>query len=367
MRLLLLVSLLLPGIAGTAMAQRFDSHITRANNKKYFDGTSRIEIDLGQRNALIIGFRQVSQAEAHKNIDSVLRLLLPDYQKIADTTQDPLQSAFIQYRLGDISRTIESRTTPAASATFRFMTDKDAPSLVRTRQDTVHIVWSASPVKQPYYDFNIYLLLNTLSDIEGILRQGGVNQKVQETIRLARQYKGHDLTNTRMSFDLQYKEESGVASHHVINPGSKHQPFLSFQPGIGVGLIRNQLVPSFNLDVQLIPSRLHTVGYSVGYSSNFFFANAADSRIQTLRNDFLSVGLAFYSYNQGRPTTAFTRQIAAFYIGFPVHRSGPYFQANTIKLSGTLFHKGFIKIQPEMYMNGFFKNVYPGLKIGFGL
>ncbi|OIN59919.1 hypothetical protein [Arsenicibacter rosenii] len=367
MRLLLFLSLLLPGIAGTAMAQRFDSHITRANNKARFDGTSRIEIDLGQHNAVIIGFSQLSQVEAHKNIDSVLRLFLPDYRKIADSTQDPLQAAFIHYRLGDISRTIESRTTPATSATFRFMTGKEAPSLVRTRQDTIQIVWSASPVKQPYYDFSIYLLLNTLSDLEGILQQGGVNRRVEETINLAKQYKGHDLTNPRMSFDLQYKEESGVGRHNFINPGSKHQPFLSFQPGIGAGLIRNQLVPSFNLDVQLIPSRLHTVGYSVGYSSNFFFANAADNRIQTLRNDFLSVGLAFYGHNQGRPTTAFTRQIAAFSIGFPVHRSGPYFQANTIKLSGTLFHKGFFKVQPEIYMNGFFKNVYPGLKIGFGL
>ena len=361
-------AVLLLGIAGTTMAQQTDSHLNGPGKRNRFNGLSHIEIDLGQKNALVAGFHTFSQLEARQNIDSVLHLFLADYQKVMDSTQNPVQAVHILYRLGDISRTVDSRTTPQPTTSFRFMATRPDPMLVKTRQDTLQVVWSSATTVLPYYSFSLYLLVNQLSDIERLLANGGVNQKVQEAIQRVRQYKGHDLTNPKMAFDLRYKHEGGSIESNFINPGLARSPFISFQPTIGVGLIRNQWVPSVNLDVQLIPSQLHNVGYSVGYTSNFFFSQSAtDSRFQAYRNDFLSVGLAFYHYNKDGRTSSFSRQLAAFYVGFPVYRRGTYFEANTIRLSGTLYHKNFIKIQPELYMNGFFKRVYPGVRIGFGL
>jgi len=361
------IALLLMSMAGTTMAQSTESHLVGPGKRNRFNGQSHIEVDLGQKNALVVGFTTFAQLIARQNVDSVLRLFIADYKRIADTTQTSLSATHALLRLGDISRTVDVRQTAQSTTSFRFMTGKTEPVLVKTQQDTLQVVWSSATSPLPYYDFSYYLLVNNLSDIERLLQNGGVNEKLQEALKAVRQYGGHDLTNPKMSFDLRYKREGSSIQTNFINPGLAKNPFLSFLPTIGVGLIRNQWVPSANLDIQFIPTRFKGVGYSVGYLSNFFFQNPADGRSLIQRNDFLSFGVAFYRNNPDGRTPAFDRLRTSFQVGFLVHRSGDYFAKNTIRLSGTVYQKGFIKIQPELYMNGFFKQVYPGVRIGFGL
>ena len=361
------IALLLMSMAGTTMAQQTESHLVGPGKRGRFDGVSHIEVDLGQKNALVVGFKTFAQLTARQNIDSVLHLFVADYKRIADTTQNPLSAIHALFRLGDMSRTVDVRQTAQPTTSFRFMTGKSEPILVKTKQDTLRVVWSSAAGVLPYYDFSFYVLVNSLSDIDRLLQNGGINEKLQEAMKSVRQYKYHDLTNPKMSFDLRYRREGTSMGTNFINPGLAKSPFLSFQPSIGVGLIRNQWVPSANLDIQFIPTRFKSVGYSVGYLSNFFFQNSADGRGPIQRNDFLTVGVAFYHNNPDGRTPAFDRLRTSFNVGFLVHRSGNYFAKNTIRLSGTIYQKGFIKIQPELYMNGFFRQVYPGVRIGFGL
>ncbi len=329
---------------------------------------NHIEVDLGQKNALVIQFRRFADVEAHQNIDSALRLFVADYRKVTDANQDPTRSVHVLCQLGDIGRNLDIRTTPQPTSSFRFMDQKPDPVLVKTKQDTLHLVWSSALTVLPHYDFNMYLLINNLSDIDRLLQNGGINEKVQEAMKAVRGYNAHDLTNPKMAFDLRYKREGSSIQTNFISPGLAMNPFISFQPSVGVGLIRNQWVPSLNLDLGYVPTRLHNVSYTAGYSTNFFFApQAADSPFRIQRNDFLSIGVGFYRPGKDGRMANFNQQIASFNIGFLVYRSGDYFAKNTIRLSGTLYQKGFIKIQPELYMNGFFKQVYPGVRIGFGL
>ncbi len=329
---------------------------------------NHIEVDLGQKNALIVQFRRFADVEAHQNIDSALRLFVADYRKVADPNLDPTRSVHVLFRLGSIGRNLDVRTTPQLTTSYRFMDGKPDPMLVKTGQDTLQLVWSLAPDAFPYYDFNAYLLVNNLSDIDRWLQNGGINEKLQEAMKSVRSYKGHDLTNPKMAFDLRYKREGSSIQTNFISPGLAKSSFLSFQPSVGVGLIRNQWVPSLNLDLGFVPSRMHNVAYTVGYSSNFFFAPpTGDNPFRIQRNDFLSVGLAFFHFGKDGRLSNFNRQIASFNIGMLVKRQGDYFAKNTVRLSGTLYQKGFIKIQPELYMNGFFKQVYPGVRIGFGL
>lgn len=361
------IALLLMSMAGTAMAQQTESHLVGPGKRGRFNGISHIEVDLGQKNALVVGFTTFAQLTARQNVDSLLRLFVADYKRITDTTQNPLTATHALFRLGDISRTVDVRQTAQPTTSFRFMDQKPDPVLVKTKQDTLQVVWSSATTVLPYYDFSYYLIVNNLSDIGRLLQNEGINEKLLEAMKAVRQYKGHDLTDPKMAFDLRYRREGTSIGTNFINPGLAKNPFLSFQPSIGVGLIRNGWVPSANLDVQFIPTRFKGVGYSVGYLSNFFFQNPADGRGLIQRNDFLTVGVAFYRNNPDGRTPAFDRLRASFNVGFLTHRSGNYFAKNTIRLSGTIYQKGFIKIQPELYMNGFFKKVYPGVRIGFGL
>ena len=235
---------------------------------------------------------------------------------------------------------------------------------VKTEQDTLQIAWVAGLSSPIPNDFSVYLLVNNLHDIDRLVRTGGINRKLQQALESTRQYKYHDLTSPKMAFTLLQSIDN---TSKILNPGSPKNPFLEIQPGIGVGLIRNRWVPSLNLDIQFIPSRFHRVGYSVGYTSNFFFEQLTpDGGFQTFRNDFLNAGVTFYRYNKDGRTAAFDRQIASFYVGIPVRRRGSYFDSNTIKLGGTAYQNGLFKVQPELYMNGFFKQVYPGLRLVVG-
>jgi len=349
------------------MAQSTESHLVGPGKRNRFNGQSHIEVDLGQKNALVVGFTTFAQLIARQNVDSVLRLFIADYKRIADTTQTSLSATHALLRLGDISRTVDVRQTAQSTTSFRFMTGKTEPVLVKTQQDTLQVVWSSATSSLPYYDFSYYLLVNNLSDIERLLQNGGVNEKLQEAMKLVRSYKAHDLTNPKMAFDLRYRCEGTSIGTNFINPGLVKSPYISFQPNIGIGLIRTQWVPSLNLDVQFIPNRFKGAGYSVGYLSNFYFQNQTDGRFPIQQNSFLTLGVAFYRNRTNQSGPAFDNLRTSFSVGVLVRNAGNVFPKGTIRLSGTLYQKGFLKIQPELYMNGFFKQVYPGVRIGFGL
>lgn len=363
MRLFCLIIVLLLSIADRAVSQSRSPHLTEPGARRRFIGLSHIDIDLGQRNTLLVGFDRYDQVKARQNVDSVLRLFVADYQRVRDTTQSPIQATHALFRLGDTDRGLALRHTPQPTTSFLFR-DGGEPLQMKTRQDTLQIIWTSPASETLPADFSLYLFVNSLADIDKLLRAGGVNQNVQQALESVRQYTGHDLTSPKMAFNMVRGIDNKAT---FLAPGLARSPFISIQPGIGIGLIRNQWVPSFNLDLQFIPSRFSQVGYLVGYTSNFFFGQSAtDGSFQAFRNDFAHVGVAFYRMDKNSRFANFNRQIASFYVGMPVHRRGSYFAPNTIKLGGTFYQNWLVKVQPEIYMNGFFKNVYPGLKLVVG-
>ncbi len=362
MRLFCLITVLMLSIVGLAMSQSTSPRLTKPGARRTYIGLSHIEVDLGQRNTLLVGFDRYAQVEARQNIDSVLRLFVADYRKVADTTQSPTRATHALFRLGETDRALALRHTPQSTTSFQFR-DGDEPVLVKTQQDTLQLVWTSPASETIPNDFSVYLFVNSLHDIDRLLSGGGLNRKLQQSFESVRQYKGHDLTSPKMAFNMLQGTDNKAK---FLSPGLARSPFISFQPGIGVGLIRNQWVPSLNLDIQFIPSLFKQVGYLVGYTSNFFFQPATDGRFDLFRNDFVHAGVAFYRMNKDSRYTNFNRQIASFYVGVPVHRSGSYFEPNTIKVGGTFYQNWLVKVQPEIYMNGFFKRVNPGLKVVVG-
>ncbi|MBO0950098.1 hypothetical protein [Fibrella forsythiae] len=376
------MALLLTGLSGTAMAQQpqltvpdntpnrkeraasyaLRAHLAMPGNRRNFEGRSHIEVNLSKQAALIIGFNRYAQVRARQNIDSVLRLFVTDYAQIRDSTATGTSGLRFTYRLSPAARVIDQRASPPVFTSFQFNIG-EPPALLKLRQDTLRVLWENPGQRTTYHQFAVYLLLNSIDDIAQLLAEGGVNARIQTALDNVQNYKNHDLTNPKMAFNL---VQTNQREYKFINPGLARSPFISLQPGLGVGLIRNQLAPSLSFSAEFIPSRIHTVGYSVNYLSTFFFQNAADGQA-VQRTDFLNVGLTFYHSKSNSLEGDFSRVLAGFYVGIPVYRSGNQFAKDAIRLSGTMYQKGFIKVQPEIYMNGFFKQVYPGLRVGFGL
>ncbi|NID11870.1 hypothetical protein [Fibrivirga algicola] len=377
------MALLLTGLSGTAMAQQTQltvpdntpnrkeraasyalrAHLSTPGNRRNFEGTSHIEVRLSKQAALLIGFNRYAQVRARQNIDSVLRLFVTDYAQVRDSAVVGTSGLRFTYRLSATARVIDQRTTSPNFTSFQFSVG-EPPALLKLRQDTLRVLWENPGQRTPYHQFAVYLLLNSIDDITQLLAEGGVNARLQTALDNVQSYKNHDLTNPKMAFNL---VQTNQREYQFINPGLARGPFISLQPSLGVGLIRNQLAPSLSFSAEFIPSRYHTVGYSVNYLSTFFFQNPADGQAAVFRTDFLNIGLTFYYSKANNLEGDFSRVLAGFYAGIPVYRSGNQFAKDAIRLSGTIYQKGFLKIQPEIYMNGFFKQVYPGVRIGFGL
>lgn len=359
MRLFILITTLLMSVAELTMSQSTSSRLSEPAARRKFIGISHIEIDLGQRNTLLIGFDQYAQVQAHKNIDSVLRLFVADYRKVEDTTQSPTRAIHTLFKLRDDSRDLTLRYTPQPTTDFHIQ-DGESPVEVKTQQDTLQVAWVSALSKAIPNDFAVYFFVNNLHDLDRLLSTGGVNPKVEQALESVRGFKHHNLTNPRYAFSLLQSIDNKPTFR---NPGLAGEPFLSFHPGVGLGLIRTQWVPSLNLDIELVPNRFRRVGYTVGYTGNFFFGQ---SNTDLTVRGFFNVGINFYRYNKDGRTAAFNQQMASFYVGIPLSRSDYFFERNSIRLGGTVYHNGLFKVQPELYMNGFFKNVYPGLRVVVG-
>ncbi|WP_420148104.1 hypothetical protein [Spirosoma sp.] len=358
MRLFLLITTLMLSVAEITMAQSTGSRLSEPGVRRKFIGISHIEIDLGQRNTLLIGFDRYAQVQAHKNIDSVLRMFVADYRKVEDTTQSPTRAIHTLFKLRDEARDLSLRYTPQPTTDFRVQ-DGESPVEMKTQQDTLQVSWVPALSKAIPNDFAVYFFVNSLHDLERLLSTGGVNQKVEKALESVRDFKHHDLTNPRYGFSLLQSADNKPTFR---TPGLIGEPFLSFHAGVGVGLIRTQWVPSLNFEVELVPSRFRRVGYSIGYTGNFFFGQ---SNTDITIRDFLNVGVNFYRFNKDGRTAAFNRQVGSFYIGLPLRRDDYFFERNTIRVGGTVYHNGLFKVQPELYMSNF-KNVYPGLRLVVG-
>lgn len=358
MRTINWIAWLLLSLTGTTVAQQTGGRLAEPGASRKFDGISHIEVDLDRRNTMLVGFSQYAQVRARQNVDSVLRLFMADYRQVEDSTQSLTRATHALFRLGETDRALDLRFTEQPTVSFRF-SEATTPVQVKTQQDTLQLTWGSTVSRLPYYDFTIYLFLNSLSDVESLLKAGGINDKLQAALESVRQYKGHDLTNPRMSFDM---VQSADRKATFLGPGLSKRPFISFQPGIGIGFIKTEVTPSLNVDLQFVPSRFRTVGYTVGYTSNFFLTGN--------RIDFVNIGMAFYRKSKKGQIVSFDKAVATFYVGYLVRDGLDVFSRHTIRIGGTVYQRGLLKVQPELYVGSTLKTdaqIYPGLRLVVGL
>lgn len=347
-----LITGLLIGLAGATYAQNSGSILSKKVNREAFQGQSHIEIDLGQRNTLLLGFDNFAHVRAHQNLDSTLRLFMTDYQKVADTTRELTEAFHAHFRIGDTDRTLDLRTYPQRTASFLFK-EGDEPIQLKTKQDTLHISWREAD------SFHAYFLINNLADLNRMLQQGGVNAKVQKAIQSVETYNKHtySLANPKIAFDLVQRDGQ---EPEVINPGLAKRPVLVISPNIGVGLIKTQWTPSLAVDFAFVPNQYRRIGYSVGYLSNFSFDNSS-------RTDFVNVGLTFFRPESNKQINSYNRVLGGIYLGASVYSKNRFGGPATFRLSGTVYHRSLFKVHPELYVKGAFKSIYPGLRLSIGL
>ena len=128
---------------------------------------------------------------------------------------------------------------------------------------------------------------------------------------------------------------------------------------------KNYFVPSFSLGAQVTyTNRDRTFKWEPGlfWEPHFLFANDAQGKLHTYRNDFLT-----FTYGQGGTTDFDPRKdfsfSAVFSLGYLIHREGDFMEKNTFRLGAGKLKLLKTTIEPSMYFNDLFKGVTPGIRI----
>jgi hypothetical protein len=334
---------------------------------------SRYQFDFEQGNKLTIYARKVRTVQQFQNLDSTLSKFAKDYAALKPSLSDNTNSRSVTYKqLPNGQHQLDLVEHPAPKQRFYFSNTTKEPLLIKTVQDTLLLIINELPTKdaeanqQPWNESLVFqFLLNSLDNVDNLLETKAVSTKITEALQRVGAYSGHDLMSEKFKF---WYNENPKNGRQFVNVGTYNSNFLALHPTVGIGVLRNQLVPNFQLDASFVLDKSSRVGYTVGWRSMYFTErNDLTQRLTTQRSGFLQAGLTFYDFRNPQLKRGTTEQVLfGVYLGRLMTGQNSVFEKNTWNLSMTVATKGLFKIQPEIYFDGFFKNVMPSLRVQIG-
>jgi len=327
-------------------------------------------------NKLVVYARTVHGLQQFQNIDSTLALFLKDYKAIKPSLEENTNGRTAIYKpLKDGQYQLDLTEHKPTKQRFQFRPQSSEPLLLKTVQDTLLIIQNyLKPVvtKSATATLNervyFYFIINSLDDVESLIKSGTANAHIKKALEDVTKYKGHDLNNEKMKF--RYAQEGSI-DESFKGVQLIRGDFLAIHQTFGVGVFQNQLVPNSQTEFSFVPNKYQNKGYTLGWRSMFWTGRDEQTgRLRTNSNGVLQAGITFYDWNMNtnklhRINT--NHVLFGIYLGRVMTRNGDIFERNTWNLSMTVAAKGIVKIQPEVYFNGFFsRNVMPGLRVQVG-
>lgn len=329
----------------------------------------RFYIDLAKGNKLRVELTDISDLQRIANMDSLLQVFKEDMAPLRDSFADPLTSKRVDFFTDaeGRKRLRFQQFQPKGSA---FVLDNGQLSSLKTEQDTVSIVGVITNPPKPldkisrihlrYYHLTFYL--NNISELAGYMN-GSLNEKMQ-TLRDNNAKGKWPLILGTSSHYLKSDKTISADRPYGFTPGEMGD-FLEGLVTVNVQNYKNYFVPSFSAGVRLtLANRDRTYKWEPGlfWEPHFIFAKDARGKLQTYRNDFLTL-----TYGQGG-TTDFNPQkefsfSSVFSLGYLINRSGDYFEKNTFRFGAGKLKLKKTSIEPSMYFNNFFKGVTPGIRV----
>jgi hypothetical protein len=351
-------------ITGACFAQR----PLTTNGEKIFELSPdifqrRFIIELGKGNKLQIELNDMADLALFKNMDSVLRVFLQDMEPFQDSLGDPLSSKRIDY-LADSSGRKKIRIQQFMPKGSSYLVQRGETASLKLEQDTVNFIGAVPfrakyTLRKAFMDIRHYRLsfyVNNIVDLKNYIGSG-LNEKI---ISLQKN------VNAAWTSD---KKGMYIDKDHTIKA---NQPggyiglgdFLVLRVAVNLQNYKSYFVPSCNIGVALILSH-NNFKRDIGlfWEPNFLFAGNAQGKLQTYRNDFLTL-----TFGQGPVKDHDPRKESYFLtvlsLGYLINQKGDYFDKCTIRLgAGALsLFDGKTKIEPILYFNSFFKGVTPGIR-----
>ncbi len=364
MKKIFLVMILLAGITGAkhALAQYNPATIFDITEEKF---TRRFTVEFDRNNKMEVSVTAMSNLAYISNIDSIIKIVMNQLDKIKDTPVNYVMWRKIDYNMDDsaVKKLRIVRYRPEGND-YVFVGKQLGYLQVQQDTLTIHgrIPWSwlqqAGIYKPKYYRnyyFKVSFYLNNLKDLEAY-RDGRLNEK----IRIIQQhYK--DYWQSRSDERLQLKNHPEITAETGRGAIYFQQRFR-FRKSVEIQNYKNYFIPSISITPTFIYEQdltLRELGAS--FEAAFSFEKP-DSTLKTHMNLFAGL-----SYNvlplAGQKT--WLRMYPYINIAYLLYHQGAVFDKNSFRIALGNFSFGNLstKIQPAVYFNNFFKDVTPSLRI----
>ena len=344
-----------------------------SNTEKTFDVPAnalnrRFAVDLGKGNKMQVELSDIADLDRFKNIDSLLRIFLQDILLLKDSLTDELSSKRIDYVTDELGRK-KIRIQQFKPKGSSYLLQAAELAALKLEQDTVNFIGTKlyterSTLLRPFSEIRYYRLsffVNQLSDLNNYL-DAGLNEKISA---IKKNEKARWIRDKEGRWHIKNGDQSIYSNHqpagHIANTGD----YITSRWSVDVQNYKNYFVPSVTLGAALVLNNGY-IKREIGllWEPNFFFAINAEGKLQTFRNDFvtLTYGQARARKNSATKESPF---LPVFSLGYLVNRKGNYFEKNTFRVGAgqvSLFN-GKLKAEPVFYFHDFFKGVTPGLKL----
>jgi hypothetical protein len=329
----------------------------------------RFFIDLQKGNRLELALTDITDLQVATNLDSFIHLLLNDLAPLKDSLANPLTIKRIDYLIDEKGRKkirLQQHMPNASS----YVIDKGELAALRTAQDSIHIVVAISQPPQPedlvshkdkrYFAYTF--LLNDYQVMGNLLKQEALKEQLQQLHRSTNE-KWKRIPGTG-SYSWQ-GDPNVTASRPNGHAARSTRDYITLLGSANVQNYKHYFVPSFSLGARFRytnNSRNFKREIGLAWEPNFLFAKDSSGKLQTYRNDFLTL-----SFSQGGVTDHDAMKpfsfSAHFTLGWLQRRSGVFFDKNTFRLGVGKIQVLKTTIEPVAYFNNFFKSVTPGIRI----
>lgn len=329
-------------------------------NRKFF-------VDLENNNRVQIELTDITDLERLQNMDSLLQVFVNDLEPLKDSLNDPLTSKRIDY-ITDAENRKKIRLQQFAPKGSSYFLMRGELSSLRTEQDTINIIGIIPNPPAPqekislthprYYHLTFYL--NDFTEINAFMH-GVLSEKIK-TLRSNISNKWEGSTGkggyySKADNTIKAEQPKGFCN----GPGD----YLNLFATVNIQNYKNYFVPSFSLGgLVVVSNRERYYKHEIGllWEPGFVFAKDNNNKLQTYRNDFLTL-----MYGQGLvkdkdPRKEVSLQ-AVMSLSYLIHRQGEYFDKNTFRFGAGKLKLYKTSIEPSMYFNNLFKGVTPGIKI----
>lgn len=328
----------------------------------------RFTVDLGKGNKMQVELSDIADLDRFTNIDSMLRVFLQDIIPFKDSLSDELSSKRIDYVTDELGRK-KIRIQLFKPKGSSFLLQPGNVAALKLEQDTVNFMGTKlyterSSLLKPFSEIRYYRLsffVNQLSDLNNYL-DAGLNEKINS---IKKNENARWIKDKEGRWHIKNGDQAIYSNHQPAGWMAGTGDYLTSRWSVNIQNYKNYFVPSLSLGVAVVFNN-GNIKKDLGllWEPNFFFAKNAEGKLQTFRNDFITL-----TYGQARVKRTGPEKEASyltvFSLGYLARRKGNYFEKNTWRVGAgqvSLF-TGKVKIEPIFYFNDLFKGVTPGLRL----